>query len=35
MSQPGFHGKGFKCSGDSWMYPYKRTRIGNPFISPI
>ena len=22
-------------SGDSWMYPYQRTPIGNPNISPI
>ena len=22
-------------SGDSWMYPYQRTPIGNPYISPI
>ena len=22
-------------SGDSWMYPYKRTPMGNPYISPI
>ena len=22
-------------SGDSWMYPYQRTPMGNPYISPI
>ena len=22
-------------SGDSWMYPYQRTHMGNPYISPI
>ena len=22
-------------SGDSWMYPYQRTLMGNPYISPI
>ena len=22
-------------SGDSWMYPYQRTPVGNPYISPI
>ena len=27
--------QGRKCSGDSWMYPYQRTLIGNPYISPI
>ena len=21
-------------SGDSWMYPYQRTPMGNPYISP-
>ena len=24
-----------KDSGDSWMYPYQRTPMGNPYISPI
>ena len=24
-----------KQSGDSWMYPYQRTPMGNPYISPI
>ena len=24
-----------KESGDSWMYPYQRTPMGNPYISPI
>ena len=23
------------CQGDSGMYPYQRTPIGNPYISPI
>ena len=23
------------ASGDSWMYPYQRTPMGNPYISPI
>ena len=22
-------------SGDSWMYPYQRSRMGNPYTSPI
>ena len=22
-------------SGDIWMYPYQRTPMGNPYISPI
>ena len=22
-------------TGDSWMYPYQRTPMGNPYISPI
>ena len=22
-------------SGDGWMYPYQRTPMGNPYISPI
>ncbi len=22
-------------SGDSWMYPYQRTPMGNPYISPM
>ena len=22
-------------SGDSWMYPYQRTPMGNPFLGPI
>ena len=22
-------------SGDSWMYPYQRAPMGNPYISPI
>ena len=25
----------FFDSGDSWMYPYQRTPMGNPYISPI
>ncbi len=24
-----------QMSGDSWMYPYQRTPMGNPYISPI
>ena len=24
-----------KFSGDSWMYPYQGTPMGNPYISPI
>ena len=24
-----------QISGDSWMYPYQRTSMGNPYISPI
>ena len=24
-----------QLSGDSWMYPYQRTPMGNPYISPI
>ena len=24
-----------EISGDSWMYPYQRTPMGNPYISPI
>ncbi len=24
-----------QISGDSWMYPYQRTAMGNPYISPI
>ena len=24
-----------QISGDSWMYPYQRTPMGNPYISPI
>ena len=24
-----------QVSGDSWMYPYQRTPMGNPYISPI
>ena len=24
-----------KKSGNSWMYPYQRTPMGNPYISPI
>ena len=26
---------GSQSSGDSWMYPYQRTPMGNPYISPI
>ena len=26
---------GCGVSGDSWMYPYQRTLMGNPYISPI
>ena len=26
---------GWGISGDSWMYPYQRTPMGNPYISPI
>ena len=22
-------------SGDSWMYPYQRSPMGNPYLSPI
>ena len=25
----------WRISGDSWMYPYQRTPMGNPHISPI
>ena len=25
----------FGVSGHSWMYPYQRTPMGNPYISPI
>ena len=25
----------FFGSGDSWMYPYQRTPMGNPYVSPI
>ena len=25
----------YRYSGDSWMYPYQRTPMGNPYISPI
>ena len=38
---PGAASQGFNIrkvislSGDSWMYPYQRTPIGNPYISPI
>ena len=28
-----YHGR--KQSGDSWMYPYQRTPIGNPYVTPI
>ena len=24
-----------KHSGDNWMYPYQRTCMGNPYVSPI
>ena len=24
----------FSPSGDSWMYPYQRIPMGNPFLSP-
>ncbi len=24
-----------EISGNSWMYPYQRTPMGNPYISPI
>ena len=24
-----------EVSGGSWMYPYQRTPMGNPYISPI
>ncbi len=24
-----------RFSGDSWMYPYQRTPMGNPYISPL
>ena len=27
--------QGVYDSGDSWMYPYQRTPMGNPYISPI
>ena len=27
--------EGNKQSGDSWMYPYQCTPMGNPYISPI
>ena len=26
---------GWRMSGDSWMYPYQRTPMGNAYISPI
>ena len=26
---------GVKISGDSWMYPYPSTPMGNPYMSPI
>ena len=28
-------GFGAFWSGDSWIYPYQRTPMGNPYISPI
>ena len=31
----GWAGVGCGLSGDSWMYPYQRTPMGNPYISPI
>ena len=31
----GKYGKSMQFSGDSWMYPYQRTPIGNPYINPI
>ena len=29
------HSPIFVESGDSWMYPYQRTPMGNPYISPV
>ena len=29
------HGETNVMSGDGWMYPYQRTPMGNPYISPI
>ena len=30
-----FLGEAHQTSGDNWMYPYQRTPIGNPYVSPI
>ena len=34
MSQQNFD-EPFLISGDSWMYLYQRTPMGNPFVSPF
>ena len=36
MKDPmGFQHSNYLFSGDSWMYPYQRAPMGNPYIGPI